>query len=214
MKNTLALSAAAIALLIMSAPSAQAAYVVDLRQVADRSQPLGSDLVATGSGTLDLAGLPNRPPSGLTLARINGSTFVVGPPGNIPFDSYATVDGPFEPIFPAFQGPTRLPSSGSGDIVGIFPSEFGAGLDVPQGYVSGDKLSTRSTFDDATFASLGLTPGVYRWTWGATSSVTTDGSFTLIIGVPEPSTWAMMALGFGLIGGAGYWRRRSVAIAA
>jgi hypothetical protein len=30
--------------------------------------------------------------------------------------------------------------------------------------------------------------------------------------IPEPSTWAMMLVGFGLLGGAGYWtRRRSVA---
>jgi hypothetical protein len=31
--------------------------------------------------------------------------------------------------------------------------------------------------------------------------------------VPEPSTWAMILVGFGLLGGAGYWRRRSVSIA-
>jgi hypothetical protein len=36
----------------------------------------------------------------------------------------------------------------------------------------------------------------------------TSGSLSA---VPEPSTWALMALGFGLLGGAGYWRRRSVA---
>jgi hypothetical protein len=40
-------------------------------------------------------------------------------------------------------------------------------------------------------------------------------SFTLVIGAPEPSTWAMMALGFGLLGGAGYyWSRRVVSIPA
>ena len=26
--------------------------------------------------------------------------------------------------------------------------------------------------------------------------------------IPEPPTWALMALGFGLLGGAGYWTRR------
>jgi PEP-CTERM motif len=38
-----------------------------------------------------------------------------------------------------------------------------------------------------------VTPGVYKWTWGTG----THQSFTLDIGtaVPEPSTWAMMALG-------------------
>jgi LPXTG-motif cell wall-anchored protein len=40
----------------------------------------------------------------------------------------------------------------------------------------------------------------------------TSGSLTAI---PEPSTRAMMLLGFGLLGGAGYWtRRRSVAVTA
>jgi hypothetical protein len=35
-----------------------------------------------------------------------------------------------------------------------------------------------------------------------------------VIAVPEPSTWALMLLGFGLLGGAGYWmRRRSISIA-
>jgi hypothetical protein len=37
----------------------------------------------------------------------------------------------------------------------------------------------------------------------------------LTISIPEPSTWAMMLVGFGLLGGAGYWtRRRRVSIAA
>jgi hypothetical protein len=44
------------------------------------------------------------------------------------------------------------------------------------------------------------------------SSVFTSGTVTSTI--TEPSTWAMMLLGFGLLGGVGYRRRRSVAIAA
>jgi hypothetical protein len=52
------------------------------------------------------------------------------------------------------------------------------------------------TFTGATFASLGLTPGTYEWTWG-------DGrnqNFTLIIGqVPDGGTTVSL-LGFALLG--------------
>jgi hypothetical protein len=48
-----------------------------------------------------------------------------------------------------------------------------------------------------------VTPGVYEWTWGRGA----NENFTLDIaagGVPEPSTWAMVLLGFVGLGYAGY----------
>jgi hypothetical protein len=92
-------------------------------------------------------------------------------------------------------------------------------LDVPAGYISGTALSGSATFADQTLASLGLTPGtyVYKWNSSAAGAALEDDSLTVHIsgGIPEPSTRALMALGFAGLGVAGWRsRRRSVAIAA
>jgi hypothetical protein len=95
-------------------------------------------------------------------------------------------------------------SSGSGDFVGIANST--GNLLVPPGYVSDSPLSDTATYDNQTFTSLGVTPrdpGVYEWRWGRGA----NQNFTLDIvagAVPEPSTWAMMLLGFAGLGLVGY----------
>ena len=43
----------------------------------------------------------------------------------------------------------------------------GGFLVVPLGYVSGAPLLDTSTYNNSTFASLGITPGTYTWTWGS-----------------------------------------------
>ena len=94
----------------------------------------------------------------------------------------------------------------SGDNVGV----QGLPLLVPQGYVSGNPLSGTATYDNATFASLGITPGTYTWTWG-----TGVDSFTLQIGpagVPDAgSTIGLLFL--SLIGLFGLNRLRHVQLA-
>jgi hypothetical protein len=105
-------------------------------------------------------------------------------------------------------------NSGSGGPVGIDnPVGNSDLLGVPFGYVSGAALSDTATYDSQTFSSLGATPGTYKWTWGTGP----NQNFTLVIGtvVPEPSTWAMMLLGFAGLGFMGYQsagrRRRTTA---
>ena len=87
----------------------------------------------------------------------------------------AIVNGPtsftLESVYTGITGPTNFggggstrASSGSGDIVSI--SGAARLVDVPAFYLSGTALSDSMTFDSATFASLGATPGTHTWTWG------------------------------------------------
>jgi hypothetical protein len=48
---------------------------------------------------------------------------------------------------------------------------------VPQGYISNSPLSDGATWDKATFNSLGVTPGTYKWSWGKGA----NQNFTLIV---------------------------------
>ena len=167
-------------MLVLSQPT-QAGYIVTLQQV-------GSDVVATGSGVIDLTGLTLLSPPFSTafqnlLRRINppslnsgGGVIVTGPMSQ-PFDCYNTVSGPIS----FGVGSLTLASSGTGDDVGILPNN--GILIVPQGYVSEASLVNIATWNGATFSSLGVTPGVYEWTWGTGD----DQNFTLEI-VSTPNT--------------------------
>ena len=150
---------------------------------------VGPDVVGSGSGTLDIADLG----SPITASNCNAGS--VATSGLVSGGaSTPTCTGLF-----AITGPTSIGSSGleyadiaSGDIVGV--AGAAQELFVPNGYISGASLSNSETWDLATFASLGLTPGTYTWTWG------TDGhadSFTLQVGspTPEPATFGLLCLG-------------------
>jgi hypothetical protein len=191
----MALGAAAAIGVGLSAPSVQAGYVVDLTQQ-------GGDVVATGSGSIDLTGLSlldgtESPASGMSPAD---GLIVTGPTSEVVFDVYQEATTGPESFG---SGGDTTGSSGAGDGVAIVGG--GEFIDVPHGYVSGARLSDTSTYDGATFASLGVTPGRYEWTWGSGA----NQNFTLVIGpaVPESSTWAMMLLGFAGLCFAGYRAR-------
>jgi len=95
------------------------------------------------------------------------------------------------------------------------PVFFSSVLDflvVPTGYISDAALGTStSTYSNATLTSLGVTPGIYVWTWGpgANQSFTLD----IINPIPIPAALPLFATGLGVLGLLG-WRRKKKAQAA
>ena len=178
------------------------AYTVTLEQI-------GSNVVATGSGPINLTGLTLSFPGAISGAVVFASVGQIetGP-------ASALVDG-----YTGFAGPTSFGSSeflfladaSRGNSVAI--SGLMEILVVPVGYVSGNVLSNSMTFNNATLASLGVTPGTYVWTWGTGLA---NQNFTLQIGsvgVPPPgvpdggSTFSL--LGCALLGLAALRRKLS-----
>jgi hypothetical protein len=187
------LGVAALAVSGLAGP-AQAGYVVTLQQE-------GANVVASGSGPIDLTGLTFSLTDTLVFGVINAIIAGVetGPTAFVSADAYNGTSGPMS----FGSGGQNDASSGSGDFVGIANST--GNLLVPPGYVSDSPLSDTATYDNQTFTGLGVTPGVYEWKWGSGA----NQNFTLDIvagAVPEPSTWAMVLLGFAGLGYAGYRR--------
>ena len=165
-------------------------FTVTLKQV-------GSNVVATGNGPINL--------TGLTFSNISGGgAGIVANLGDVIMTSGSS------DLYRGFTGPTNfgrgnffVADTGSGD-----PSGIGGGdgsIWVPAGYVSGDPLTNSMTFNNATFASLGVTPGTFVWTWGTGA----NQNFTLIIGgagVPDGGS-TISLLGFALLGLAALRRR-------
>jgi hypothetical protein len=183
-KPTLATTLAIVLAWLLSVQAAEAGYTVTLQEV-------GPNVVATGSGAIDLTGLTFGSSTSVSPAMtpeylLEGCNIYTG----LPFssvDSYgAGLNGPTS--FGKNQIFLRAASSGSGDMVGIVAvaTIFGKGMEVivPSGYVSGTALSDSATYSGQTFATLGATPGTYVWTWGAGA----NQNFTLQIGPPTNIT--------------------------
>ena len=163
------------------------AFTMTLKQV-------GLNVVANGSGAFNLTGLTffGR---GVESTKLQASRaqIITG----------AVFDADF---YTGRTGPTSFGSGGIffadasiGEILGLSQDRVGNRfLLVPAGYVSGTALSSGSTWTNATFASLGVTPGTYVWSWG-------DGAnqrFTLRIGgagVPDSGSTVCL-LGCALLG--------------
>ena len=136
-----------VTMLIGSGVSAQAAYTVTLTQQ-------GPNVVASGSGTLDLTGLS------LICNGCDAYTGYMIPSAEAQFLTGAgKIDG-----YSGASGPTSFGSGGitfansnSGDIVGVLgavPGEVPGEIEVPHSYAFGNPLSDTSTYNSATFIRL------------------------------------------------------------
>ncbi|MBV9010366.1 MAG: hypothetical protein JO354_14565 [Verrucomicrobia bacterium] len=191
--SIVALLCAAITGFLFTAAPVQAGYMVTLTQQ-------GSNVVATGSGAIDLTGLRGFG-EGFAPAQIfprAGSIILAGGTS----DQFVDISGPVS----FGTGRRSFPTSSSGSVAGI--DGFDGLVIVPVGYSSNSALSGTATYNNATFSTLGVTPGTYEWSWG-------DGAnqnFTLTIaagphGVGDTgSTMALLLAGLGALVGARFLR--------
>jgi hypothetical protein len=178
----------------------------------------GPDVQMEATGSLDLTGMVKE------VFTVNSSPYVRPSfPLNEPFPSFGfgvpsevdlyfdnkLIDGPdsFGP------GMSTHADSSTGNPFSLLYSGYdiepGTGVPsysqifVPVGYNGGD-LSGAATFTNESFASLGLTPGTYVWSWP------TD-DITLHIGasaVPEPSAIMLMS-SVCILAALSRWRAKS-----
>ena len=117
----------------------------------------GGNVVMSASGAIDLLGLTasgSSSPDG-SINPSTGATWV----GDGVADRYRAYFFPSPTYGPGGQ---TFSDFGTGSTVGI----FGSLLYVPAGYSSGDPLvGISSTYLGETFATLGMTPGTYDWTF-------------------------------------------------
>ena len=150
----------------------------------------GSDVVATGSGSIDFTDLtPVGGGNDYSAIDATNGNVVVGPSAGAGVIIYSGITGPTS----FGSGTLKLANSGSGDLFGV---DFTI-LDLPYLYTSGAPLNGTATFSNQTFSTLGLTPGTYQYTWGTPTDGHAD-SLTVQIG---PAATAAVPLPSSLAGG-------------
>lgn len=154
----------------------------------------GVNVMIVASGSFDTTGLDTAMIGYITenIEPANSAT-VMGTSGPDVGKAYFM---PTSFAGPASYGPgaARDADSGFGDVFGI-----GHGVEhflmVEADYVSGSPLSATMTFSNETIAGLGMTEGVYTWTWNWThETVPHQDSLTLTV-TPEPTSAIFLALG-------------------
>ena len=129
-------------------------------------QEVGSNVVWSGSGSLDISNL-SLEDTQLLGSGFNGDNAIwaVGPNsqssvqlyGGVAFDTY-----------PNSFGLGGTPSTnGTGDLFGVITGPSGRSLVVPENYVSGTQINGSTTYENATISGLNLVAGAYTYSWGS-----------------------------------------------
>jgi len=152
-------------------------FVIDMYQD-------GSNVVATGSGDIDLTGLTfvgNEASATGNSIEAKDAKLIMGT--SVPdYSYYAGLSNTSS----LGSGPYTRASSGSGGL--IYVNGLTSHLGLSEDYTSGSALSNTAMWDDTTLSGLGVTPGVYTWTWDSgADSITLDAS----VAVPEPSQYGL-----------------------
>jgi hypothetical protein len=184
---------------------------------------IGTDVVVTASGTLNLSALTdslgNFLPSGPGILDFGGDLgssqgLVLGNPVGLYTLLWGpTFDGPAYPFFGAERSAqTQLSfSTAAGDIVslGYSRSDDKVGIGVPGSYTSGAALSSSGTFAGLELSRLGVAAGdSFTWQWGVGTSAA-DFLTINVTAVPEPAVYVLMVAGFGAVGFAARRRRKA-----
>jgi len=195
MKRLLLVSLAALGLALRS----EASVIINVTQV-------GSDVVFSASGSLDLTGAILFTAGGLGYQPgfISGDpNWYVAPGPGTAYDSYAltSFDGAFGTSTTFYDNPSSL----SGDAFFIWgnggndPRQVG----VAAGYVSDSAINSGMVFSNATIAGLFLTPGTYDYNIPNNSIILNIGGGTT---VPDAGATALF-LGLALAGVAAFRHR-------
>jgi len=191
-------AAAFLALLggLLCANVSQAAVIINMVESS-------GNVVLTASGSINT--------TDLSFYSTTYSSVLAAGSGRVVTGSYSNVS-----IYTgAVAGPTNVGTgttpiaadTGSGDPFGIWGAQGWVLVPFPA-YTSGSPLSGSSTWNSATFSSLGLTMGTYTWTWGSGGNA---DSLTLNVGVvPEPHSLLLLGVaGIVLLFFAGRARKAS-----
>jgi hypothetical protein len=135
---------------------------------------VGSNVVMTGSGSLNLTGLSDG--SVQVTGGVNGTfgTWAIG--SSTTFFARKRFGNSLNVYPNSFGSGYTSPNSYSGDTFGIQNGSLGKDLIVPIGYTSGSPLNGTATFMNKTISSMGLTPGTYTYSWGSDSITLQIGS--------------------------------------
>lgn len=173
----------AAALAAIGVTDANASFIINIDQV-------GSNVVASGSGSFNLTGLTDRGNGGYAIPQTTPEFGIldIGGANHTPVEVYTILQGPTS----FGTGWISFSSTETGPLVGISPAGQANNEDLflPPDYIGGTTITNSDTWESATLDSLGLTPGTYTWTWGTGANA---DSLTVNV-VPEPAMLAVFGI--------------------